>query len=355
MKGAAADRRPGKWNTSIYCKGTKAIQGFCRYTFREEEAFMPEVVVTLADTAASVNSEPGNGMQLSPDEELVSLRRLIAEKDHAVIRAVVSSSEMQHELETAKAESIALKALLEVAKERPQAAMQAEMNGEILKLTAKFNHARKTLEREHNKVRSEVVTLRGQSQQLQHQLDNERKARQIESARASGQIASLEKDLATAYGEKSASGMVQSRERATRLWLGAAAVATTLIVSAAVFGWSQMAAKSGPAGVTGEDAPQVAGSSVTKSPIPAQFSGSQHGFQGALGDLNNALADFPERRPEDVLAEVRRRNSVSDPSVCAFAWNGGQPALLYGGQNKSVSLGGTLTKCAQAVEKLRMH
>jgi hypothetical protein len=317
---------------------------------------MPEVILSLPDKAALVNSEPGNGIQLSPDEELVSLRRLVAEKDYAVIRAVVSGNEMQHELETAKAESIALKALLEIAKERPQSAMQAEMNGEILKLTAKFNHARKTLEREHNKVRSEVVMLRGQSQQLQHQLDNERKARRIESARASGQIASLEKDLANAYGEKSASGMAQSRDRATRLWLGAAALAVTLIV-AAVFGWSQMVAKSGPTGRAAEDAPQVAGFSGTKAsgPNPAQFSGSQHGFQGALGDLNNALANFPERRPEDVLAEVRRRSSVSDSSVCAFAWNGGQPALLYGGQNRSLSLGGTLTKCAQAVEKLRMR
>jgi hypothetical protein len=310
---------------------------------------MPEVVLTLPETSASGDSEQGKGIRVSSEEELSSLRRLVAEKDHAVIRAVVSSGEMQHELETAKAESVKLKALLEVAKEKPHAAMQAEMNGEILKLTAKFNHARKTLEREHNKVRSEVVTLRGQSQQLQQQLDNERKARQIESARAAGQIASLEHDLAIAYGEKSASGMAQSRERATRLRLGAAAVAVTVIVAAVVFGWSQMAAKTGPAAVA-EGAPQVAGLSGTRPPAPIP---AQHGFQGALGDLNNALANFPDRRVEDVLTEVRRRSSVSDPSVCAFQWNGGQPALLYGGQNKSVSLGGTLTKCAQAVEKLR--
>jgi hypothetical protein len=313
---------------------------------------MSEVLVTLPETSASGDSEQEKRIQLSPDEELSSLRRLVAEKDHAVIRAVVTSSEMQHELETAKAESVKLKALLEVAKEKPHAAMQAEMNGEILKLTAKFNHARKTLEREHNKVRSEVVTLRGQSQQLQQQLDNERKARQVESARAAGQIASLEHDLSIAYGERSASGMAQSRERATRLRLGAAAVAVTVIVGAVVFGWSQMAAKNVPAAVA-EAAPQAASVSGTKSleAIQARFSGSQHSFQGALGDLNNVLASFPDRRAEDVLAEVRRRNAASDPSVCAFQWNGGQPALLYGGQNKSVSLGGTLTKCAQAVEK----
>jgi hypothetical protein len=316
---------------------------------------MPEVIVTLPENSASGDSGQRNGIQLSPEEELSTLRRLIAEKDHAVIRAVVTSSEMQNELETAKAESVKLKALLEVAKEKPQAAMQAEMNGEILKLTAKFNHARKTLEREHNKVRSEVVTLRGQSQQLQQQLDNERKARQVESARAAGQIASLEHDLAVAYGEKSASGMAQSRERAIRVRLGTAAVAAIVMVGAAVFGWSQMSAKTGPAPAVSEQAPLAAGFSGTKPSASnlSQFSGLQHGFQGALGDLNGALASFPDRRPEDVLAEVRRRNSVSDPSVCAFQWNGGQPALLYGGQNKSISLGGTLTKCAQAVEKLK--
>jgi hypothetical protein len=307
---------------------------------------MPEVVVTLPESSEGGNSENGAQVQLTPQEELIGLRRLIAEKDHAVIRAVVSSSEMQQELDAAKAESAALKALLGEAKERPQATLQAEMNGEILKLTSKFNHARKTLEREHSKVRSELIGVRAQAQQLQHQLDTERKARQIESARSSGKIASLEQDLAVAYGDKSASGMAQSRERTIRLRLGTGAVAATAMVAAVVFGWSQMAAKTGSAPVVPESKPSTT--------APTQSSGSSHGFQGSLGELNNALANFPERRPEDVLAEVRRRSSGSDPSVCAFAWNSGQPALLYGGQNKSISLGSTLTKCAQAVEKLQM-
>jgi hypothetical protein len=318
---------------------------------------MPEVIVTLPEASGGENSGQGANVQVPPEEELLNLRRLLAEKDHAVIRAVVSTSEIQQELETAKAEAAALKAMLEVAREKPQATSQTEMSGEILQLTAKFNHARKTLEREHNKVRSELTGVRAQAQQLQHHLDTERKARKIESARATGQIASLEKDLSVAYGEKSASSMAESRGKTMRLRLGSAAAGVTVIAAAAIFGWSQMSAKTAPVASAAEKTSEVAGFSGSKPPtvIAAQFSAASHGFQGALGQLNNALANFPERQPEDVLADVRRRSSASDSSVCAFAWNGGQPALLYGGQTKSISLGATLTKCAQAVEKLRME
>jgi len=131
-------------------------------------------------------------------------------------------------------------------------------------------------------------------------------------------------------------------------------VAAAVVVALAV-GWSQMSAQSNAAASAPPLSAQAPNPSRSQPVIPAQFATPQHEFQGALGRLNNALANFSEDRPEDVLADVRRRMSASDPSVCAFNWNNGQPALLYGGQTKSVSLASTLTKCAQAVEKVRMQ
>jgi len=319
---------------------------------------MPEVVVTMQDSPDGGNTPERALINLSPEEEVAQLRQLVAEKDHAVIRAFVSTTEMQQQLETSRAESVALKAQLDVAREKPQAALQAAMNGEVLKLNAKFNHARKTLEREHAKVRSELITLRAHSQQLQHQLENEKKARQIEAARASGKIASLEQDLSVAYGEKSESGRAVSRERTIRLRLSAAAVSAAIILAVAI-GWLQMSAKTGSAAAspppTVSSPPRFTTAAHQQMVIPSQFSTSQHEFQSALGRLNNDLANFTDRRPEEILADVRSRMASSDPSVCAFEWNGGQPALLYGGQTKTVSLASTISKCAQAVEKTRLQ
>lgn len=315
---------------------------------------MAEVVVTMQDSPDGANPEGTAHLQLSPEEELASLRSLVAEKDHAVIRAVVSTSELQQALETAKAEADELKEQLVLTREQPQEAIQAVVNGELLKLNAKFNHARKMMEREHGKTRTELISLRAQTQQLQHQLESEKRARAVDAARASGKIASLEKDLSVAYGEKSASGEAVSREKAIRTRLSAAAVVAAIVI-AVVVGWSQVAAKTSSAESTPQAAPASTAVERTQAAIPSQFSMSQHGFQTALSRLNNVLANFPDQRPEDVLADVRRRMAKTDPTVCAFDWNNGQPALLYGGQTKSVSLVSTLSSCAQAIETTRLH
>jgi hypothetical protein len=194
------------------------------------------------------------------------------------------------------------------------------------------------MEREHDRLRSELIGLRAKSEQQQHQLESERKSRRIDASRAAARIATLEQQLATAIGEKSAFGLAQSRQRAI-LFRILVAVLAALGIAAVIVSWFQISARPVP----DAGAPRPA-------PVPTP---SQREFQGALRGLNDALEKFPKQRPEDVFAEVRRRLHDTDPSVCAFDWNGGQPALLYAGRTNTVSLATTLLKCAQAVQQVR--
>jgi hypothetical protein len=299
-----------------------------------------------------------DGGDLTPEEEVERLRQLLAEKDHAVIQAVTLNAEAQQELETSRAEALALRAELEIVKENPDAAAAPVVSEEIVKITAQFRHAQKVLEREQGMLRSELVTVKARFQQAQAYLETERRARRAEASRAQGKIAALEQDLSVAHTSVADSGKAGDRERAIRVRLSAAAVVAALIV-AGFFGWQRLPASSVTAPADTASAPVAAKQDEAPQTAPAVVPGSlltsQSGFQGALSNLNIALANYPERKPEDVLAEVRKRMGSKDPTLCAFEWNGGQPALMYGGKTKTVSLATTLGRCAQAVEIMRMQ
>jgi len=95
-----------------------------------------------------------------------------------------------------------------------------------------------------------------------------------------------------------------------------------------------------------------AGSSSSPS-SPADLSrfsgGSSAAFQRSLGRLNNALLIPVGRTPEQLLREVRQRGAKAGVRVCDFEWNGGQPAVVYGGSG-GLSLDASLNRCATAVE-----
>jgi cytoskeletal protein RodZ len=80
-----------------------------------------------------------------------------------------------------------------------------------------------------------------------------------------------------------------------------------------------------------------------------QFGGPQPSFQKSLGRLNNALSVPTGRTPEQVLRDVRQRGAKAGVRLCDFEWNGGQPALVYGG-GSGISLDASLNRCAAAVE-----
>ena len=280
---------------------------------------------------------------LTPEEQIANLRQLIAQKDQGFVQAAVSTLDLEERLAAARAQATVLRAELEVARARQQELENAPHSEDVVKLTAKFLHAQKTMERQHAEDRAELLALRARFQQTQERLDKETSVRNAQASKAVAKIAALEREVIDTRMQAANASESGSGKLALKV---AAAAAVAIIAVGVVLGWSQISAKATT------PAPRVL-PAATPHPVSASsLTASQRGFQGALSSLNNALGNFPDRSPEDVFAEVRHRMAKTEPSICAFQWNNGQPALLYGGGAKTVSIASSLGRCAQAVESL---
>ncbi len=219
---------------------------------------------------------------------------------------------------------------------------------EIQKLRAEWHREQKGLEQEHNQRRAELVGLRSQLGMVQQKLEAEMRARQLEGSQAFAKIATLQKELAAAGKViEKAQDRDSARER-IGLRLSAAAITAAVIVSLYLV-WAQFfGAVPGLAGPDSKRVAPVPAAPKVSPPVQSARAGesSPPAFSQSLVRLSETLASLPGK-PEDILRSVRAR----DKKVCAFSWNGGQPALLY--QSGGLSLSGTLNGCADAVEKYR--
>jgi hypothetical protein len=233
-----------------------------------------------------------------------------------------------------------------------------------------------------------LVVTKGELHRAAQQLEANARARRVEAAQASAKISQLERQVQETVSAAHAAGAEHSQNGArirTRLSLAAALAAVVLL---AVGIWSQFGTHTNPAEEqTHSDTPgpeihaaryvtpssqssnsqssnaqssnsslsnsSSSKSSSSSSSSPAdlsQFGGgsSQAAFQRSLGRLNNALSIPVGRTPEQVLREVRLRGAKAGAKVCDFEWNGGQPAMVFGGGG--LSLDASLSRCATAVE-----
>lgn len=299
-------------------------------------------------------------------DELHRLRRLIQEKDHAIFRAALSASDLEHQLDEAKAESEALKSELAkgeftlpealVPDEPKQAVVLSQAAQEELNRQRKeWLRIQKSLEREHAHRKAELIKVRGQWYQTQQQLELETRARRMEAAQASAKIANLERSLSNASAQISRSYENNPAPSTGRRI--AVAVASVALLVAAGAAWSRLSSSPLQPTVAKEDSAPVPSPlrGTVVAPVrtgtiilPGMLSGP--GFQSSLGRLNRALSAFGNQPAEQVLRAVRSRSA--DHSVCAFQWNNGQPALLFG-EGAKLTLAATLGNCATAVENFQ--
>lgn len=292
---------------------------------------------------------------VSEGDEVARLRQLLHEKDHAVFRAVVSANELRAKLEETQAETESLKSELAQVLRQPESAepegekppLPPQALEEIQRQRKEWLRIQKSLEQEHAHRKAELVQVRGQWFATQQQLDQESRARRSERAQAASKIAGLERSL-----ENANTAIVNMRNEKTssgskRGMLAAAASLVLAVGGAAI--WTQFSAHA-----SAPPPPPAVSKAIETAPSKPRLAssvllpGSQKGFQGSLGRLNQALAAFGSRPAEDVLAEVRKRSG--DPTVCAFRWNNGQPAVIFNGGMKE-SLATSLNRCAAAIEK----
>jgi hypothetical protein len=300
---------------------------------------MPEFSVMARDSSDDT-------VHLTTEQEIANLRDLLAEKEEALSRAEVSTADLRQEIAHLRTETELLRAQLEIARERPDSEVKIAVNEAVFRLTSQFRQAQKAIEREHNLVRAELVTGKARWETTQRQLESERITRQMESVRSADKIASLESELAAAAMAAQVSHQTSVRGRMLRTRLTVAAVAVVFLAGLLV-AWLQWRGKAKHETASTPDQTAVVAPRYRASSLV-----SDHQFPGAIGRLNDALAAFPGKTPEQVLREVRHRFAKTDPSVCAIEWNGGQPAVMFGGGAMN-SLTSTLTNCAKAVESVR--
>ncbi|HKD05055.1 MAG TPA: hypothetical protein VKB79_04055 [Bryobacteraceae bacterium] len=267
--------------------------------------------------------------QSAYEEQIAQLERVIAEKERAVMRAVLSATEVQQQLETSQAESRALIAQLELVRDRPTPAALGE---EVGRISAQFAQARRSLDREREQSQAEAIAVKARLQQARQQLDHERQMRRADSAAHSATIASLQRDLA---GARARAGAAQA-DPPRSIWarLAACALAAALLVSLYV-GWLRLSKLPGL-------------SMARRAPAP------EAGGAPAANDTSSLRARTPER-PHDGLAPATQRTLKQkttewknpDPSVCDFQWTGGLPTILYSGKDSLLAI---LGRCTQAVE-----
>jgi hypothetical protein len=218
----------------------------------------------------------------------------------------------------------------------------SEAFAELAKVRTEAFKARKALEQERQQHRAEMLRARGQYNSAQDELQRLIKVRRSAPApsvagKTTPNALPQPLVLPTARGE----GILRKVGVGVALAIGLAAITTF---------WPRMARWSE---ARAEQAPVARTRRVEDAEIPAipLTPAARSQFQGAVGRLSRVLAARSGKAPEQLLREVHEANKGTDPTLCAFDWRNGQPSLRYGGGR--LSLGQTILKCADAIEKLR--
>ena len=256
-----------------------------------------------------------------------------------------------------------------------EARNSSEPESEVDKVKREWHKTQKMLERSQAERKADQARMRSQLHESEHQRLMENRARRMESAHASAKIANLQKAVETANARAVAAEISSGERSRPNLKLAAASAAAAAIL-AALTTWVAMPHKSAPAASkVASSSPHAATAAVLATPVaatnhtagagstlvthtpsamvaaPLSSIEQKQGFQSSLSRLNRILTAFPNRKPEQLLREVHLAYAATDPTVCSFEWNHGQPAVIYSGEGNKLSLGETLSKCAQALEK----
>lgn len=184
---------------------------------------------------------------------------------------------------------------------------------------------------------SEKAKIREQAELARLELARQQAERRAEAIEAASRLLAVQKELATAVSQASASGKAQTRDR-----IAAAAVAIVLI-ALVVFQHLSSSRARFPVASTSQAEQTSAASEIRlereRGPVTLARS---------LDRLNFVIASAG-RRPQDVLFAVRASGGADR---CPFIWTEGQVALIYGGGMSMNSVTDTLSRCAEAVELL---
>jgi len=307
-------------------------------------------------------------------DTIAMLQQTIEQKDQALIQSTIAASTAHQQLEKAKTQYEHLRKKLttvvkahETLTQKVAEAEQADLSQEkmipesaVVQMKEQWRVAQKSMEREHTRLRGELAKAKAGWHQAGQELETQTRARRAEAAHASLKVANLEREV-EAVRDSGASAVAAAKGGNMWVRLSGTAAATAVVMLALGVWWQYGRDASGrPAAAEATSA----SAAVTAPVIPARSStaqsstataglsglmGSRGAFQKALGRLNSSLYGPIGVSPEQILRAVRESNAKTNPNVCNFQWNNGQPALYFGGAQ--VSLGSSLDSCADAVEQ----
>jgi hypothetical protein len=343
------------------------------------------------ESAVRQDSSDGDVAEATFTADIQTLQRQLEERERESEKARWEALELQQELEAARAESAALKAVVRDAAVTEAAAGAAESKktdpkpppkppatqaatpappqtssppvapavsrdgatepetaarivseafAELAKVRTEAFKARKALEQERQQHRAEMLRARGQYNSAQDELQRLIKVRRSAPpvvAKTPSSTVPAPVILPPPHSE----GIFRKVGLSVALAVGLAAVTTFW---PRMTRWSEARAEQAPVSRT-RRAEEAEIPAIPLTPV------ARAQFQGAVGRLSRVLAARSGKAPEQLLREVHEANKATDPTLCAFDWRNGQPSLRYGGGR--LSLGQTILKCADAIEKLR--
>ncbi len=193
----------------------------------------------------------------------------------------------------------------------------------------------------------DAVAIRARWERSQKDLDREKQSRLVESTQTAARIEALNHKLrvtAEALETAKAKSSRAGRPKLPLLILGC--VVFSLGAGVAVY-WTVTRPANRPAAATASPPPRPDSTDRPRafqpSPVPRGL------FSSAASRLSSALAAFPDRSGEEIFRELNAQ-SAKDGPVCPMEWNSDQPAVVFA---SAPSVNAALTRCAEAVERLR--
>jgi hypothetical protein len=262
--------------------------------------------------------------------ELETLREMLREQQHATLRAIQTAADLQSKLSTAESE--------------------------VVKVTQQFQGLSKQAGSNNARKADEIAKLQSQWHDTQRELETQRRERRIEAVRQAAKVSTLQRELEARPVPPPLDAPAGTQEKSRRvrgILIAIAGVAAFTALGLTVW---RPASRSGPQVEASPAATETVSdtgarftsrtSNVDDAALPAE---SPAAFSMAVNRLDDALASFPGRTPEEILQQVSKTKKA-----CRLEWNGGHPSLLFDGEpSHSNSISATIDQCADAVKHLR--
>ena len=248
-----------------------------------------------------------------------------------------------------------------------------EAQADIANMKTRWYAAEKARNAVTSKREVDSSSLHTQLVRAQKELERSQQLASTDLERAAARIRTLEQRLEKALSNQAVAESSQSRYRKrSNLFLTLGISITTILTTAyAVEKWPHTvsADPSMPKEAVATSSASPSTASSPRKPTSRAFAAVQlealaqkpfvpkvavKNLPDALGNLDKALQGLPGLEPEEVIKQVRKRQSTPERPVCQFDWANGGPSMVFDQAAKGKSMETwalAISRCADAVNQ----